>query len=74
MRWRHIGDHRVADEGLDRQFVNLLAALDEVLGRIDVAAGVQPHVRAAHDLAGAAVVVKSLMTSTSNCMSRLKPS
>ena len=40
--------------------MDLLAALDEMLGRIDVAAGVQPHVDAAHDLAGAAGGVEVL--------------
>ena len=35
---------------LERQVLHLLAALDVVLGRVDVAAGMQTHVHAAHDL------------------------
>ena len=45
-----IGNDRVAGEHLERQILNLLAALDVVLGRIDVAAGMQAHMHAAHDL------------------------
>ena len=58
----HVGDHSRAIKGLERQIMDLLAAFDEVLRRIDMAAGVEPHVDAAHDLAGAAGGIGSLST------------
>jgi hypothetical protein len=42
-----VGDDRIACEGLERQVLDLLAAFDIVLGRIDVAARMQAHVDAA---------------------------
>src|SRR5712691_70075 len=47
-----VRDDRVAGEYLQGQILDLLAALDVVLGRIDMAAGMQAHVHAAHDLPG----------------------
>ena len=49
-----IGHDRVAGEQLERQLLKLLAAFHHVLWRIDMASGMEPHVHAAHDLAGAA--------------------
>jgi hypothetical protein len=46
-----VGDHSRPNEHFERQFMNLPAALDEMLRSIDVTAGVQPHVDAADDLA-----------------------
>ena len=49
-----IGHHGVAREKLERQLLELLAALHHVLGRVDMAPGMEPHVDAAHDLSRAA--------------------
>ena len=49
-----IGDDRLADEKLERQLMDLRAAAHIVLGRVDVTAGMQAHMDAAHDLAGTA--------------------
>ena len=46
-----VRDHRVAGECLERQVRHLLAAFDVMFRRIDMAAGMQAHVHAAHDLA-----------------------
>jgi len=48
-----VGYDRVADEQVEGQLVDLGAAAHIVLRRVDVTASVQPHVHAAHDLAGA---------------------
>ena len=45
-----IGDDGVAHEQLERKLVDLRAAPHVVLRRIDVAAGMQPHMHPAHDL------------------------
>ena len=50
-------------ERLERQVLDLLAALHHVFGRIDVAARVQAHVHPAHDLprpAGSVVLLENL--------------
>ena len=49
----HIGDHRVTGKGLQRQIVHLLATRHIVFRGIDMAAGMQAHMHAAHDLTGA---------------------
>ncbi|HEV3162263.1 MAG TPA: hypothetical protein VGZ89_20085 [Xanthobacteraceae bacterium] len=49
-----VDNDRVADEQNERQLVNLRAAAHIMFRRVDMTAGVQPHVDAAHDLAGAA--------------------
>ena len=49
-----VGDHGIADESFERQILHLLAALDVMLGRIDMAAGMQAHMHAAYDLPGSA--------------------
>ena len=49
-----VGDDGVAHEQLERQLMDLRAAAHVVLRGVDVAAGVQAHMHAAHDLAGAA--------------------
>ena len=49
-----IGDNCVANEQLERQLMDLGAAAHVVFGRIHVAAGMETHVHAAHDLPGAA--------------------
>ena len=49
-----VGDDGVAHEQLERQLMDLRAAAHVVLRRVDVAAGVQAHMHAAHDLARAA--------------------
>ena len=68
-----IRDDCVPDEQVERQLMDLRAASDIVLGSIDVAPGVQPHVHATNDLPGAAGASCSLRTSISNCMSFLNP-
>ena len=51
----HVGDHGGADEVVELEIVNVLPALHHVRGRIDMRAGVQPHVSAAHQLTQPAV-------------------
>ena len=52
---REIGHHAFTHEQVKGQVVHLLAAPEEVLRRVDMAAGVQAHVHAAHHLPQALV-------------------
>lgn len=49
-----VGHDRVADEQRQRQLMNLRTASDIVLGRVDVASRMQPHMDATNDLPGSA--------------------
>src|SRR5260370_2684593 len=49
-----VSNDRVTDEERERKLMDLRAAANVVLGRIDVAAGMQTHMHAAHDLSRSA--------------------
>src|SRR5471032_1855439 len=68
-----VGDYGVTHEQLKRELMDLRTAAHVVLWRINVAAGVQAHMHAAHDLTRAPGASCSLRTSISNCMSFLNP-
>ena len=51
----YVRDHGGADESGELQIVDVLAAFHHVRGRVDMGAGMQSHMSAAHDLAEAAI-------------------